>query len=154
MENKIFIEDECSEIIGSFSVQWDKQKKIFHPQPTRFWIKEGWLRKSISKLEEKGLISWLERAITEKESTFNQMVLLHRKEIQIRKELLKNIEVPKYVREKLLNTGIGGIQDFDKKPFKVKCLHLWTAYHIGDTRFKNPIGELVLDKIRKLHQSR
>jgi len=43
--------------------------------------------------------------------------------------------------------GIGGIRNFRTKPFKVRCLHLWTAYHLGDEEFKNPIGEFVLSKI-------
>ncbi|NPA12960.1 MAG: DUF501 domain-containing protein, partial [Aquificae bacterium] len=72
---------------------------------------------------------------------------LHQREIQYRKKFLQDKDYPEYVVKKLLNTGIGGIQDYDKLPFKVKCLHLWTGYHLGDRNFKNPIGKEVLNLI-------
>ncbi|MDQ7081775.1 MAG: DUF501 domain-containing protein [Aquificota bacterium] len=29
----------------------------------------------------------------------------------------------------------------------MRCLHLWTAYHLGEEEFRNPIGEFVLSKV-------
>ena len=128
-------------------VIYDKKKRIYIPQPTRFWILNKDLRSKISRLEEKGWIEKWEEKVTNDEKLFEFFVNLHRKEIEKRKEFIKGKKYPDYVVKKLLSTGIGGIQDFDKKPFKVKCLHLWTAYHLGDEDFKNPIGQFVLDNI-------
>ncbi len=132
-------------------VIYDKKKRIYIPQPTRFWILNKDLRSKISRLEEKGWIEKWEEKVTNDEKLFEFFVNLHRKEIEKRKEFIKGKKYPDYVVKKLLSTGIGGIQDFDKKPFKVKCLHLWTAYHLGDEESKNPIGEWVLRKIQKLY---
>ncbi|WP_457643117.1 DUF501 domain-containing protein [Persephonella sp.] len=123
------------------------EKGIIVPQPTRFWIVGKELKKRISQLEEKGFISWWEKKVTEDDRLFDFFVKLHQLEIKIRKERLKDKNLPDYVVKKLTGTGIGGIENFDRKPFKVKCLHLWTGYHIGDSRFKNPIGQFVLDKV-------
>ncbi|WP_457635390.1 DUF501 domain-containing protein [Persephonella sp.] len=128
-------------------VIYDEKKRIYIPQPTRFWILNKDLRSKISRLEEKGWIEKWEEKVTNDEKLFEFFVNLHRKEIEKRKEFIKGKKYPDYVVKKLLSTGIGGIQDFDKKPFKVKCLHLWTAYHLGDEDFKNPIGQFVLDNI-------
>lgn len=121
----------------------------FVPQPTRFWILDKKLHSAISRLEEKGEISRWEEFISNDERLFEFFIKLHQKEIEYRKEFLKGRKYPDYVIKKLLTTGIGGIASYDRKPFKVKCLHLWTAYHLGNPQFKNPIGEYVIRKISK-----
>ncbi len=136
-----------TDVVENPPVIYDEKKGIYIPQPTRFWILNKDLRSKISKLEEKGWIKKWEEKITQDEKLFEFFVNLHKKEIEKRKKFIKGKSYPDYVVKKLLNTGIGGIQDFDKKPFKVKCLHLWTAYHLGDEDFKNPIGQFVLDNI-------
>jgi len=136
-----------TDLIENPPVIYDKKKGIYIPQPTRFWIVNKDLRSKISRLEEKGWIKKWEEKITEDQKLFEFFVNLHKKEIEKRKNLIKGKKYPDYVVKKLLNTGIGGIQEFDKKPFKVKCLHLWTAYHLGDEDFKNPIGQFVLENI-------
>ncbi len=136
-----------TDIVENPPVIYDEKKRIYIPQPTRFWILNKDLRSKISKLEEKSWIKKWEEKITEDEKLFKFFVNLHKKEIEKRKKFIKGKKYPDYVVKKLLSTGIGGIQDFDKKPFKVKCLHLWTAYHLGDEDFKNPIGQFVLDNI-------
>lgn len=133
-----------------------EKNSLLIPEPTRFWILDKNLRSKISKLEEKGLISKFEEKISEDEKLFEFFLKLHRLEIDIRREILLR-DYPQFyksdnryhrrLKDVLLNTGIGGIREFDKKPFKVKCLHLWTAYHLGDERFENPIGEYVLERI-------
>ena len=137
-------------VVENPPVVFDKKKNMFIPQPTRFWILDRELRRKISKLEEKGWIKKWEDRITEDEDLFNFFVSLHKKEIEKRKKFLKEKKYPEYVTKKLLHTGIGGIENYDKKPFKVKCLHLWTAYHLADPEFENPIGEWVLEEIKKL----
>lgn len=134
------------------------EKGIYRPEPTRFWILEKELRGAVSKLEAEGLIRELSDAISRDEELFNFMVSLHEKEILKRREILKR-EFPEIysgnrkwdvVCKRILlnpNIGIGGIRNFRSKPFKVRCLHLWTAYHLGDEEFKNPIGEFVLSKL-------
>jgi len=141
-------------VIECSPVQFDKKRKIYIPQPTRFWIRDKQLKKEISKLEEKGWIQIWEDIITQNNHIFYIFIELHKKEIQIRQFIIKNKKLPPYVRSKLLTTGIGGIKDFDKKPFKIKCLHLWTGYHIGDSRFRNPLGEFVIKEIKRRHQNR
>jgi len=129
---------------------------ILIPQPTRFWILDKDLRSRISKLEEKGVISEFEERVTEDDKLFEFFLRLHRIEIDVRRDIMlrdypqiykSDNKYHRRLKEVLLNTGIGGIREFDKKPFKVKCLHLWTAYHLGDERFKNPIGEYVLERV-------
>ena len=131
---------------------------IYRPEPTRFWILEPELKKAISKLEAEGYIKKWSEIITNDEELFNFFIKLHEKEVQKREEILKT-QFPeiykgegkwdKVCKRVLLNKdiGIGGIRNFRSKPFKVRCLHLWTAYHLGDEDFKNPIGEFVLERI-------
>ncbi len=134
-----------------------EKKGILVPNPTRFWILEKNFRKKISRLEEKGIINSLSKLITKNSTLFNYFLNLHFLEIKIREEILKkkyphiyytDTKQSKTIKNVLLNTGIGGIGNFQQKPFKVKCLHLWTAYHLGDKRFENPIGEYVLKNIK------
>ncbi len=127
------------------------------PQPTRFWILDKELRKEISRLEEKGVIKQFSEKITKDDYLFKFFLNIHLLEVKTREEILKqkypeilksNDKTAKRIKDVLLNTGVGGIGNFKNKPFKVKCLHLWTAYHLGDKRFENPIGEYVLSKIK------
>lgn len=131
---------------------------ICRPEPTRFWILDRRLRSSISKLEAEGWIKRLSEEITKDEEMFNLFVILHEREIEVRRKLLEERfpEVWKgeerwaiACKKVLLDTdvGIGGIRRFRSKPFRLKCLHLWAAYHLGDERFRNPIGEFVLSKL-------
>ncbi len=134
------------------------EKGIYRPEPTRFWILDKELRGAVSKLESEGYIRKLSEEITANPELFDFMVSLHEKEIKKREEILKR-DFPQIYegtgkwdivcKKVLLNpdVGIGGIRNFRSKPFKVRCLHLWTAYHLGDEDFKNPIGEFVLSKI-------
>ena len=122
-------------------------KKVIVPQPTRFWILDKNFRSLISKLEEKGYIKFWEEKVTQDKELFSFFVRLHEDEIEIRKKMIKGLNLPPYAVKKLTETGIGGIENFREKPFKVKCLHLWTAYHLGDKKFENPIGEFVLKNI-------
>jgi len=131
---------------------------IYRPEPTRFWILDKAFRSEISKLESEGWIKRLSEEISADEDTFNFMVKLHEKEIK-KREIILRTRFPEVFRGKrkwdrvcrglLLNpdVGIGGIRKFRQKPFKVRCLHLWTAYHLGDPDFINPIGEFVLSRI-------
>ena len=133
-------------------IQFDKEKNIWIPQPTRFWIFDKDLHKKISRLEEKGLIKEWEKRISEDDKLFSFFVNLHKLEVKKRKEILrnkysylKNTKAFKILLDEDL--GIGSIRNFKTKPFKVKCLHLWTAYHLGEKKFKNPIGEFVMKEI-------
>jgi len=42
------------------------------------------------------------------------------------------------------------LKNFWEKPFKIKCLHLWVAYHLGNKEFENFIGSYVLEKIKQI----
>ncbi|EDP75916.1 DUF501 domain-containing protein [Hydrogenivirga sp. 128-5-R1-1] len=131
---------------------------IYRPEPTRFWILDREFRSAVSRLESEGFIRMLSQEITEDEGLFDFLVKLHEREVRKREELLKKLFPEVYegsgrwdlaCKKVLLNPeiGIGGIRNFRRKPFKVRCLHLWTAYHVGDEEFRNPIGEFVLSKI-------
>ncbi len=128
------------------------KKGIYIPQPTRYWILDKRLRKAIGRLEEKGYIAKFCDMITNDEKLFNFFVDLHKKEVKKRKEIFykyfssfKDFLLSKVILNE--DIGIGGISNFRNKPFKVKCLHLWTAYHLADEDFRNPIGEFVLNNI-------
>lgn len=131
---------------------------IYRPEPTRFWILDKKLRGEISKIEAEGWIRRFSDMITADRDMFDFFVNLHEKEIEKRKMLLEENfpdvyngdgKWDKVCKEVLLNPdiGLGGIRKFRSRPFKVRCLHLWTAYHLGDPEFRNPIGEFVLSKI-------
>jgi len=131
---------------------------IYRPEPTRFWILDRKVRGEISKLEAEGWIKKFSQQITADDELFDFFIKLHETEVSLRRQILKE-RFPKVyegqgkwdlVCKRVLldpNVGIGGIRNFRSRPFKVRCLHLWTAYHLGDERFKNPIGEFVLSKI-------
>ncbi|WP_457601328.1 DUF501 domain-containing protein [Hydrogenivirga sp.] len=131
---------------------------IHRPEPTRFWILDREFRSAVSRLESEGYIRKLSEEITQDEGLFNLLTGLHEREVSRRKEILER-DFPEVLhgegkwdrvcREVLLNpdVGIGGIRKFRSKPFKVRCLHLWTAYHLGEEEFRNPIGEFVLSKL-------
>ncbi|NPB08054.1 MAG: DUF501 domain-containing protein [Aquificae bacterium] len=132
--------------------------EFYRPEPTRFWILEPELRKAISKLESEGYIRKLSEEITKDPELFEFFIRLHEKEVQKRERILREKYPEIYhgtgkwdlvCKRVLLNRdiGIGGIRNFRSKPFKVRCLHLWTAYHLGDEEFRNPIGEFVLSRI-------
>ncbi|RMA97601.1 DUF501 domain-containing protein [Hydrogenothermus marinus] len=128
----------------------NKQKQ---PNPTRYWLYDKKLDRLISKLEEKGEIKKISQIITEDEKIFNQMLNLHKKDIENRKRFVaENPDLPEVFKKALLDetVGIGGIKNYWEKPFKVKCLHLWTAYHLANKEFENFIGEYVLEKIKNL----
>jgi len=128
---------------------YSRKNKKHIPNPTRFWITDKKLDRAISKLEAEGFIDKISKIITENELLFNQLVELHKKEVQIRKKLVikKYKDIPEYMKKRLLDEkiGIGGIERYWEKPFRVKCLHLWTAYHLGDKEFENFIGRYVLN---------
>ncbi len=135
------------------------EKGIHRPEPTRFWILDRKVRGEISKIEAEGWIKRFSEMITEDEDLFDLFVGLHEKEVRKREEILRRDFPEVYhgtgkwdlVCKRVLldpNVGIGGIRNFREKPFKVRCLHLWTAYHLGDPEFRNPIGEFVVSKIR------
>ena len=134
------------------------EKGIYRPEPTRFWILDRELRASISKLESEGYIKKLSQELSEDKEVVRLFIKLHEKEIEERERILKTSFPEVYsgqgkwdlaCKKVLLSpdVGIGGIRNFRSIPLKVRCLHLWTAYHIGDSRFENPIGEFVLSKL-------
>ncbi len=131
---------------------------IYRPEPTRFWILDRKVRGEISKLEAEGWIGKFSKNITQDRELFDLFIRLHELEVRERERILKE-EFPDvyrgegkwdFVCKRVLldqNVGVGGIRNFRSKPFKVRCLHLWTAYHLGDPKFRNPIGEFVLSKL-------
>ncbi len=134
------------------------ERGIYRPEPTRFWILDRELRAEISRLESEGFIRRLSEEITRDEEVFELMVRLHEREVEKRREILRERFPEVYegegkwdmVCKRVLldpEVGIGGIRRFRSKPFKVRCLHLWTAYHLGDEEFRNPVGEFVLSKL-------
>ncbi len=134
------------------------EKGIHRPEPTRFWILDKKVRGEISKLEAEGWIRRFSERITADEELFDFFVRLHEREVEVRRRILKERFPEVYegegkwdlVCKRVLldpDIGIGGIRRFRSRPFKVRCLHLWTAYHLGDERFRNPIGEFVLSKL-------
>ncbi len=131
---------------------FDKKKKIYIPQPTRYWILDKKLRKAIGRLEEKGYIEKFCREITENDNLFNFFVELHKREVKKRVDIFYKyyLDFKDYPLSSVIlneDIGIGGISNFRNKPFKVKCLHLWTAYHLASEEFENPIGDFVLKNI-------
>ncbi|NPA53753.1 MAG: DUF501 domain-containing protein [Aquificae bacterium] len=142
------------EVVETPLILFDEEKNLWIPQPTRFWILDKAFHKAISRLEEKGLIKKWERKISENDKLFQFFKSLHEKEVLKRKKILERdfLHLKDTKAYKILldeDLGIGSIRNFKTKPFKVKCFHLWTAYHIGDKDFKNPIGEYVLKHIEK-----
>ncbi len=128
----------------------NKQKQ---PNPTRYWLYDKKLDRLISKLEARGDIKKLSKIITENDEIFNHLVQLHKKEIKNREIFVQNNpDIPEVFKKALLDksVGIGGIKNFWEKPFKIKCLHLWTAYHLGNKEFENFIGDYVLKEIKRL----
>ena len=127
-----------------------KHKNKWIPEFTRYWIKrETRLYKEISRLEAQGTIKKLEAEIKNNIKLQQKLKQLHRKEIEIRIKLLDKFpdNEPFGTLKQILkqeNIGLGGIRDWQQK-HTLKCLHLWTAYHLLEPQnFSNFIGEYVL----------
>ena len=138
-------------LIVSPPIRLHKNKWV--PEFTRYWIKRNSeLYKKISRLEAQGWIKKIEHQIKMDPLLQIKLNELHHKEINIRKELLHQFpnQKPFTQLKKILldtNIGIGGIRNWKNKP-SIKCLHLWTAYHLGDPKnFENFIGRFVLENI-------
>ncbi len=127
-----------------------KSKNKWIPEFTRYWIKRDTpLYIEISRLEAQGTIKKLEQEIRNNPELQQQLKELHKKEIEIRIKLLENFpdQEPFASLKQILkqrNIGLGGIRDWQEKQ-TIKCLHLWTAYHLLEPQnFRNFIGEYVL----------
>ncbi len=132
-------------------------KGRWQPEFTRYWIvRDSELFKQISRLEAVGHIKLWEEKIRKNKELQAELLRLHRKDIALRKKLLQEFfqseEAPKidkktfeYLQRILSdeNIGLGGIRNWQNH-FHIKCLHLWTAYHLGSKEFENFLGEFVL----------
>ncbi len=133
-------------------------KNRWQPEFTRYWIvRESELFRKISRLEAVGMIKILEEKIQKNKELQAELLRLHRKDLALRKELLHRFSysdpIPssreqEFLRQVLTdeNIGLGGIRNWQKHSH-IKCLHLWTAYHLGNSEFKNFIGAFVLENI-------
>lgn len=139
-------------IIEQHLIIYSRKNKSYIPNPNRFWLVDKKLDKAISSLEAQGYIKKISEIITNNKLLFNELVNLHKKEIKLRNKLLEKYkDVSEFVKKRLTDekVGIGGIENFWEKPFKVKCLHLWTAYHLSGKEFENFIGYYVLKILYK-----
>ena len=107
------------------------------PFPTLFWLTCPHLVREISRLEERGFIELYEEKLKRNHPFRNSYLKAHSFERMLRKVKLPR-NIPKNLKLKLLNGGIGGIE----KPLGVKCLHLHTASYLGGV--PNPVGREVL----------
>ncbi|MGB4752306.1 MAG: DUF501 domain-containing protein [Fervidobacterium sp.] len=110
------------------------------PFPTIHYLTCPHLVKEISRLEEKGLISDFESAISKDENLRTEVEQAHRDVIKKRLSILESYD--EKWRPLLSEVGSGGIKDFAN----VKCLHLHVADYLAG--IDNPIGKDVIESIR------
>ena len=110
------------------------------PFPTIHYLTCPHLVKEISRLEERGLISDFESAISKDENLRTAVEQAHRDVIQKRLSILESCD--EKWRPLLSEVGTGGIRDFTT----VKCLHLHAADYLAG--IDNPIGKDVIESIR------
>jgi hypothetical protein len=113
------------------------------PFPTLYWLTCPYLIKVVSDMESEGKISELQNIISKDENLKSEFVEAHKSEIKERFRIAENeiLKLPEVMIQKMKNTGIGGIKNFET----VKCLHLHLASFLGGT--KNPVGRIVWGKI-------
>ena len=140
-------------IFESPFIRWHKNR--WQPEFTRFWIvRHTPLHKAIARLEAQGAIHWWEQRLKTSKKLQSALHQLHKKEIHLRKNFLTHWRnwMKKHQWDYLIsaledeNIGLGGIRNWQHS-HTIKCLHLWSAYHLCDERFQNPIGEWVMQQI-------
>jgi len=114
------------------------------PFPTLFWLACDDIVRAISGLEHGGLITEIERAISNQEDLRSQVREDHLRYIEERWATLEPQEIA-YIKshgfdEKLKACGIGGIRNFEA----VKCLHLHYAHHLARG---SAIGALIEERL-------
>ena len=114
-------------------------EKSGKPFPTLYWLTCPHLRREVSRLEEKGLISEFEKRIEMDPSFREELFRAHEEVKRRRRELVET----GWIREVLENVGSGGIKDLTK----VKCLHLHLADFLAGVN--NPIGREVWNMIKE-----
>ncbi|QTA37306.1 DUF501 domain-containing protein [Thermosipho ferrireducens] len=114
------------------------------PFPTLHYLTCPFLRKEISKLEEKGLVKVLEEKIQTNLEFKKQLFSAHEKVKKERAELLTKEFGNTIWKEVLNKVGTGGLKDWTK----VKCLHLHTADFLAG--INNPVGKEVINLLKKI----
>lgn len=109
------------------------------PFPTIHYLTCPHLLKEVSRLEEHGYISKLERIVQENEKIRQRLINAHEEVRKKRSKLLK--EEDKMWEEILNRVGSGGIKELTK----IKCLHLHLADFLAGV--DNPVGEMVYEML-------
>lgn len=122
------------------------------PFPTTFWITCPKLHARISKLEDKGWITRLQRRLLEEEGFeehLEAMQLAHRRYAEFRMSLLsashKQLIHEKGWTDKLSEVGVAGMKAFNC----VKCLHCHYAHYAGRPYDGNVIGQWVQELLEQ-----
>ncbi|WP_448375124.1 DUF501 domain-containing protein [Fervidobacterium sp.] len=111
------------------------------PFPTIHYLTCPYLRKEVSKLEERGFIRKYEEIIENSPELKARLVSAHDDVVQKRISLLKPADI--VWKDMLLSVGSGGIRDRST----IKCLHLHLADFLAG--IDNPAGEMVYNQIEK-----
>jgi len=111
------------------------------PFPTLFWLTCPFLRKKVSRLEERGFVEYFELKLKYNHRFRNTYLKAQSLERSLRKLFIPK-SLPFGVKKKLLSVGIGGMEN----PLGVKCLHLHLADYLGG--IPNPVGKEVLKLIK------
>ncbi|TYB92457.1 MAG: DUF501 domain-containing protein [Kosmotoga sp.] len=138
IDNEFVTIDKC--IWGFPRVIRSSLIKNSRPFPTIFWLTCPLLHKSVSKMEEKGMIKFFEKKLKNDQKIKERFLKAHKATKEMRKFLLPK-ETPFWIKKELFSKGIGGTRNF----FAVKCLHLQLANFLGG--IDNPIGEEVWKSI-------
>jgi len=140
LENLYGVKKRCSSgfpsIIESFPLKEGK------PFPTLYYLTCPYLRREISKLEEKGLISEFSSVMKKPEYS-----LCEKAYREIRKERLERNLVSEDFSERFSESfekGIGGIEEGNRS---LKCLHL--HYATFEAGLNDPAGRMVSDCLSK-----
>jgi hypothetical protein len=130
-----------------YPLRFDKKLGKLVPSPTVFWLVSKSMKKSISHLEERGLIPEFERIIKNNFELLESIKSQHERYRDMRWNML-TIEHQEYVKTngwtEEFQTGIGGIRNWDA----VKCLHLHYAHYCHSR--DNAIGQMVSDHLIKM----
>jgi len=111
------------------------------PFPTIHYLTCPYLRKEVSKLEERGFIKKYEEIIENSPELKARLVSAHDDVVQKRISLLKPTDI--VWKDMLSSVGSGGIRNRST----IKCLHLHLADFLAG--IDNPVGEMVYNQIEK-----
>jgi len=119
------------------------------PFPTMYWLVCPDLSKKISTLEATGFIKDLENEVSNSKELTDSLFSIHEDYRKERERLYNdlNLDLSESMEKTISETGVGGVADFQR----VRCLHMFYAYHLVKENFVGKKIDLYFKKNKRTH---